>query len=90
VAENYIRIVQDMYRNSTTQVHCTSGHTDPFSVKVWLHQESALSRFLFAIVMDCTTESVIWKAPWDIMFADDVDSSTEERKEAKTTLRSGK
>ncbi|KAK3542023.1 hypothetical protein QTP86_010605 [Hemibagrus guttatus] len=56
VAEKYVRVVQDMYERSRTVVRCAVGQTEEFKVKVGLHQGSALSPFLFAIVMDQLSE----------------------------------
>ncbi|KAK3543213.1 hypothetical protein QTP70_013685 [Hemibagrus guttatus] len=52
VAEKYVRVVQDMYERSRTVVRCAVGQTEEFKVVVGLHQGSALSPFLFAMVMD--------------------------------------
>ena len=52
LAEKYVRIVQYMYDDSTTAVRCAVGVTEGFQVKVVLHQVSALSPCLFAMVMD--------------------------------------
>ncbi|KAK3506656.1 hypothetical protein QTP70_012932 [Hemibagrus guttatus] len=52
VAEKYVRVVQDMYERSRAVVRCAVGTTEEFKVVVGLHQGSALSPFLFAIVMD--------------------------------------
>ena len=41
-------------------------------MKVGLHQGSALSPLLFAIIIDCLTAEVRKKSPWQMMFADDV------------------
>ena len=38
VAEKYVKIVQDMYDDSTTAVRCAVGETEGFEVKVGLHQ----------------------------------------------------
>ncbi|KAK3530735.1 hypothetical protein QTP70_000759 [Hemibagrus guttatus] len=56
VAEKYVRVVQDMYERSRTVVRCAIGQTEEFKVEVGLHQGSALSPFLFAIVMDQLSE----------------------------------
>ncbi|KAK3505805.1 hypothetical protein QTP70_019713, partial [Hemibagrus guttatus] len=56
VAEKYVRVVQDMYERSRTVVRCAVGQTEEFKVEVGLHQGSALSPFLFAIVMDQLSE----------------------------------
>ncbi|KAK3566088.1 hypothetical protein QTP86_025536 [Hemibagrus guttatus] len=52
VAEKYVREVQDMYERCRTVVRCAVGQTEEFNVEVGLHQGSALSPFLFAMVMD--------------------------------------
>ncbi|KAK3524921.1 hypothetical protein QTP86_011507 [Hemibagrus guttatus] len=49
-------LVQDMYERSRTVVRCAVGQTEEFKVEVGLHQGSALSPFLFAIVMDQLSE----------------------------------
>ncbi|KAI5615444.1 hypothetical protein C0J50_0125 [Silurus asotus] len=71
VSEKYVRVVQDMYEDSVTAVKCAVGTTDWFKVKVGLYQGSALSPFLFAVVMDRLTDGVRQESPWTTMFADD-------------------
>ncbi|KAK3537706.1 hypothetical protein QTP70_017827, partial [Hemibagrus guttatus] len=72
VAEKYVRVVQDMYGRSRTVVRCAVGQTEEFKVEVGLHQGSALSPFLFAMVMDQLSEEVRQESPWTMMFADDI------------------
>ncbi|KAK3553911.1 hypothetical protein QTP70_015303, partial [Hemibagrus guttatus] len=72
VAERYVRVVQDMYERSRTVVRCAVGQTEEFNVDVRLHQGSALSPFLFAMVMDQLSEEVRQESPWTMMFADDI------------------
>ncbi|KAK3519797.1 hypothetical protein QTP70_004955 [Hemibagrus guttatus] len=72
VAEKYVRVVQDMYERSRTVVRCAVDQTEEFKVEVGLHQGSALSPFLFAIVMDQLSEEVRQESPWTMMFADDI------------------
>ena len=52
VSEKYVRLVQDMY----------DGVIEEITIKVRLHQGSALSPFLFDLIMP----------PWEMLFADDV------------------
>ena len=47
-----------MYEGSETVVRCAVGTTESFKVKVGLHQGSALSPFLFAVIMDRLTDEV--------------------------------
>ena len=58
LGEKYVRIVQYMYDDSTTAVRCAVGVTEGFEVKVALHQGSALSQCLFAMVMDRITDYI--------------------------------
>ena len=71
-SECYIRIIKDMYDGATTTMRSTTGLTEEFKVDVGLHQGSALSLFLFAIIIDRLTEDIRKDAPWDMMFADDI------------------
>jgi len=48
------------------------GNTDYFSIKIVLHQGSALSPYLFALVMDEVTRNIQWDIPWCMLFADNV------------------
>ncbi|KAI5108302.1 hypothetical protein C0J45_1896 [Silurus meridionalis] len=86
VSEKYVRVVQDMYEDSVTAVKCAVGTTDWFRVKVGLHQGSALSPFLFALVMDRLTDEVRQESPWTMMFADDIVICGESRKQVKKSL----
>ena len=50
MAEKYVRLVQDVYEGSETVVRCAVGTIKSFNVKIGLHQGSALSLFLFAVI----------------------------------------
>ncbi|KAK3522855.1 hypothetical protein QTP86_005668 [Hemibagrus guttatus] len=86
VAEKYVRVVQDMYERSRTVVRCAVGQTGEFKVEVVLHQGSALSPFLFAIVMDQLSEEVRQESPWTMKFADDIVICSESREQIKENL----
>ncbi|KAK3569634.1 hypothetical protein QTP86_002579 [Hemibagrus guttatus] len=86
VAEKYVKVVQDMYERSRTAVRCAVGQTEEFKVQVGLHQGSALSPFLFAMVMDQLSEEVRQKSPWRMMFADDIVICSESRKQVEENL----
>ncbi|KAI5629718.1 hypothetical protein C0J50_2219 [Silurus asotus] len=72
VSENYLGLVQDMNEDSVTAVKCAVGTTDWFKLEVGLHQGSALSPFLFAVVMDRLTDEVRQESPWTTLFVDDI------------------
>ncbi|KAK3561228.1 hypothetical protein QTP86_029608, partial [Hemibagrus guttatus] len=86
VAEKYVRVVQDMYERSRTVVRCAVGQTEEFKVEVGLHQGSALSPFLFAIVMDQLSEEVRQESPWTMMFADDIVICSESSEQVEENL----
>ncbi|KAK3542201.1 hypothetical protein QTP86_018486, partial [Hemibagrus guttatus] len=86
VAEKYVRVVQNMYERSRTVVRCAVGQTEEFNVEVGLHRGSALSPFLFAIVMDQLSEEVRQESPWTMMFADDIVICSESREQVEENL----
>ncbi|KAK3521139.1 hypothetical protein QTP86_033416 [Hemibagrus guttatus] len=90
VAEKYVRVVQDMYERSRTVVRCAVGQTEEFNVEVGLHQGSALSPFLFAIVMDQLSEEVRQESPWTMMFANDIVTCSESREQVEENLEKGR
>ena len=88
LAEKYVRIVQDMYDDSTTAVRCAVGVTEGFEVKVGLHQGSALRPCLFAMMMDRMTDEIREEAPWTMMFADDIVICSESKEQVEEKLES--
>ena len=90
IVEKYEQLVQDMYEGSETVEGCAVGTTKSFKVKVGLHQGSALSPFLFAVIMDWLTDEVRRKPPWTMLFADDIVICKEIRKEVEWRLESWK
>ena len=54
----YVSIIRDMYEGVVTNVRTCGGLTNEFSITIGMHQGSALSHFLFAIVMDEITKSI--------------------------------
>ena len=88
IVEKYVQLVQDMYEGSETVVRCAVGTTKSFKVKVGLHQGSALSPFLFAVIMDRLTDEVRREPPWTMLFADDIVICEETRKEVERRLES--
>ena len=86
IVEKYVQLVQDMYEGSKTVVKCAVGTTESFKVKVGQHQGSALSPFLFAVIMDRLTNGVRREPPWTMLFADDIVICKETRKEVERRL----
>ena len=86
IAEKYVRFVQDIYEGSQTVVRCVVGTTESFKVKVGLHQRSALSPFLFVVIMDRLTDEVTREPPWTMLFADDIVICKETREEEEMRI----
>ena len=66
------------------------GTTESFKTKVGLHQGSALSPFLFAVIMDRLTNEVRREPPWTMLFADDIVIYEETREKVEQRLESWK
>jgi len=58
VPTKYVALIKDMYNNVMTRVRTSDGDTDDFPIKIGLHQGSALSPYLFALVMDEVTRDI--------------------------------
>jgi hypothetical protein len=61
-----------MYDNVVISVQTSDGDTNAFSINIELHQGSALSPYLFALVMNEVTRDIQGGIPWCMVFADDV------------------
>ena len=57
-----------------------------FKVEVGLHQGSALSPFLFAMMMDRLTDEVRQESQWTMMFADDIVICSERKEQVERSL----
>jgi hypothetical protein len=58
VLTKYIILIKDMYDNVVTSVRTSDGDTNDFSINIGLHQESTLSPYLFALVMNEVTRDI--------------------------------
>ena len=61
-----------MYNGIMTRVRTLVGDTGDFPIDIGLHQGSALSPFLFTVVMDELTREIQDEIPWCMLFADDI------------------
>jgi len=88
VLPGYIRVIKDMYEEVRTRVRTLGGATNDFYVGKGLHQGSALSPFLFTIVMDELTKGIQDELPWCMLFADDIVLIDETREGVNSKLES--
>jgi hypothetical protein len=72
VPTKYITLIKDMYRDAVTFVRICDGDTNNFLIKIGLHQGSALSPYLFALVVDEVTRDIQGDILWCMLFVDDV------------------
>jgi hypothetical protein len=72
IPTKYVTLINDMYNNAVTSVRTNDGNTDYFPIRIGLHQGSALSPYLFALVMDEVTRDIQGDILWYMLFADNV------------------
>ena len=61
-----------MNQGATTRVKLKRGISEQFEVGIGLHQCSALSPFLFIMLVDTISQDVRTDLPWELLFADDL------------------
>ncbi|KAI8439845.1 hypothetical protein MSG28_001314 [Choristoneura fumiferana] len=72
IPEAYITLIQDMYGDVSTQIKSPAGISDPFCVRVGVHQGSTISPLLFNLTMDHITKNIQAEIPWCMLYADDI------------------
>jgi hypothetical protein len=58
--------------NAVTSVRTSDGDTNDFPINIRLHQGSALSPYLFALLINEVTRDIQNGIPWCMLFTDDV------------------
>ncbi|GJX44892.1 retrovirus-related pol polyprotein LINE-1 [Tanacetum coccineum] len=71
-SRRYIKVIRDMYDGAKTRVRTSIGNTEFFPVDVGLHQGSAISPYLFALILDGLSRGIQEDIPWCLIFADDI------------------
>jgi hypothetical protein len=72
VSSKYITLIKDMYDNVVTSVRTSERDINDFPINIGLHQGSALSPYLFALMMDDVTRDIQGGIPLCMLFVDDV------------------
>uniref|UniRef100_A0A5B6YMG0 Reverse transcriptase domain-containing protein n=1 Tax=Davidia involucrata TaxID=16924 RepID=A0A5B6YMG0_DAVIN len=70
--KGYIDTIKNMYDETLTIVRTIVRETSKFTIIVDLHQGSALSPYLFALVMDELTKHIQDEVSWCMFFVDDI------------------
>ncbi|GJV27347.1 integrator complex subunit 11 [Tanacetum coccineum] len=68
----YIRVIKDMYDGVKTRVRTPIENTEFFPVEVGLHQGSAISPYLFAMILNDLSRGIQEDIPWSMIFPDDI------------------
>jgi hypothetical protein len=68
----YVIFIKDMYINIMICVRKYDGESDVFSIKIRLHQVSALSPYILTLVMNKITKDIHGEIYWCMLFVDDV------------------
>jgi len=66
----YIKVIRDMYEGAKTCVRTPVGNTEYFPVEVGLHQGSAISPYLFALILDEISRGIQDSIPRCLIFDD--------------------
>ncbi|KAK3564995.1 hypothetical protein QTP86_032513 [Hemibagrus guttatus] len=86
-SQGHTEILQEVLNEMSGKSFTAQDPDDEeFKVEVGLHRGSALSPFLFAIVMDQLSEEVRQESPWTMMFADDIVICSESREQVEENL----
>jgi Reverse transcriptase (RNA-dependent DNA polymerase) len=70
VPTKYVTLIKDMYTNVVTCVIACDSESDAFPIKIGLHQGSALSPYIFTLVMNKITKDIQRDIPCCMLFVD--------------------
>jgi hypothetical protein len=87
VSSKYITLIKYMHDNVVTNVRTSDRDTNDFLINIGLHQGSALSPYLFDLVMNEVTRDIQGGICWCMLFTDDVVLVDESRTEVDQKLK---
>ena len=77
VEEWLVSAVMSVYTGAKTVIRTVYSNSKSFEVKMGMHQGSALSPLLFVIVMEAISREFRVALPWELLYADDLESKDE-------------
>nr|GEY37915.1 hypothetical protein [Tanacetum cinerariifolium] len=86
----YLRVIKDMYDGAKTRVRSSMGNTDFFPVEVGLHQGSAISPYIFALILDELSRGIQGNIPWSMVFTNDIVLVAESGDALNMRMKSGR
>ncbi|XP_071713050.1 uncharacterized protein [Rutidosis leptorrhynchoides] len=86
IPSRYIKAIIDMYEGAKSCVRTPVVNTEFLGIEVGLHQGSALSPFLFALIIDELSRGIQENIPWCLIFADDIVLVSESKNELNSRL----
>nr|GEW31881.1 retrovirus-related Pol polyprotein LINE-1 [Tanacetum cinerariifolium] len=68
----YLRVIRDLCEGAKTYVRTTVRNTKFFPVEVGFHQGSAISQYIFTLILDELSRGIQENIPWCMTFTDDI------------------
>jgi hypothetical protein len=72
VSTKYIALIKDIYINIVISIRTCVDKSNVFSIKIGLHQRSALNQYMFTLVMNEVTKDIQGDIFCGMFFANDV------------------
>ncbi|GJR62447.1 retrovirus-related pol polyprotein LINE-1 [Tanacetum coccineum] len=82
----YLRVIRDRYEGAKTRMRNSVGNTEFLLVEVDLHQDSSISPYLFALILDELSRGIQENIPWYMIFANDIGLIVESAEELNSRL----
>ena len=79
-------MVVETYQDCKTAVKTIEGQSRVLEIGVGLHQGSALSPLLFAVIMDILSEHLRAENLWELLFADDLPIMADSKEQLQERL----
>lgn len=87
IPEYMVNLIENTYAKNKTTVKTSAGTTNSFEIKTGVHQGSALSPFLFNVVIDEAIGDILQETPVNMLYADDIVIIGKQVKEVEDRLQ---